>query len=162
MTTGEKIRAARKAVGLTQKQLGELCNIAESTIRRYELGKLRPKNDTLSKIAPKLGKSIYDLMDDSYIAPNPFADRDNGYSPSEQEQIELERKIDFMKSQRNGLLAQIDTISKELGEQQQNELLSAFNKLNYKGKAIAIKRVEEVVSLKEYCCESDEINKAGD
>ena len=54
MTTGEKIRAARKAVGLTQKQLGVLCNIAESTIRRYELGKLRPKNDTLSKIAPKL------------------------------------------------------------------------------------------------------------
>ena len=40
MTVGERIRAARKAKGLTQKQLGEACGIAEPTIRRYELGKL--------------------------------------------------------------------------------------------------------------------------
>lgn len=54
MTVGERIRAARKANGLTQKQLGEACGIAEPTIRRYELGKLNPKFSTLQKIGKAL------------------------------------------------------------------------------------------------------------
>lgn len=55
MTTGDKIRAARKKAGLTQRKLGELCGIAEPTIRKYELGKLNPKKETLEKIAEPLG-----------------------------------------------------------------------------------------------------------
>lgn len=58
MTVGERIRAARKAKGLTQKQLGEACGIAEPTIRRYELGKLNPKFETLEKLAKPLGVSV--------------------------------------------------------------------------------------------------------
>lgn len=54
MTVGERIRNARKNAGLTQKQLGEKCGIAEPTIRRYELGKLNPKYETLQKIASAL------------------------------------------------------------------------------------------------------------
>ena len=54
MTTGEKIRAARQRANLTQKQLGELCGIAEPTIRRYETGKLNPKAETIMKIASHL------------------------------------------------------------------------------------------------------------
>ena len=64
MTTGEKIRAARKQAHLTQKQLGELCGIAEPTIRRYELGKLNPKKETLEKIAVQLGVYYLDLYGD--------------------------------------------------------------------------------------------------
>lgn len=55
MTIGDRIRKARKAKGYTQKQLGEACGIAEPTIRRYELGKLNPKFETLQKIAKPLG-----------------------------------------------------------------------------------------------------------
>ena len=62
MTVGERIRAARKAKGLTQKALGEACGIAEPTIRRYELGKLNPKYETLEKIASALGLSASELM----------------------------------------------------------------------------------------------------
>lgn len=61
MTVGERIRVARKAKGLTQKQLGEACGIAEPTIRRYELGKLNPKYETLQKIAKPLGISVSKL-----------------------------------------------------------------------------------------------------
>lgn len=64
MTIGECIRAARKKAGLTQKQLGELCGIAEPTIRRYELGKLNPKRETLQKIAEPLGVRWYELYSD--------------------------------------------------------------------------------------------------
>jgi len=64
MTTGEKIRAERQKAGLTQKQLGELCGIAEPTIRRYELDKLNPKRETLQKIAKPLGIHYLDLCSD--------------------------------------------------------------------------------------------------
>lgn len=57
MTTGEKIRAARRTAGMTQKELGEKAGIAEPTIRRYELGKLNPKLETVKKIAAALGVS---------------------------------------------------------------------------------------------------------
>ncbi len=43
MTIGENIKRIRKEKGLTQKQLGSLCQMADSAIRRYELGKARPK-----------------------------------------------------------------------------------------------------------------------
>lgn len=55
VTTGERIRQARKERNWTQKKLGEESGIAEPTIRRYELGKLNPKFETLQKIANALG-----------------------------------------------------------------------------------------------------------
>ena len=56
METGTLIKKYRTDKKLTQKQLGELCTppIAESTIRRYELGKLNPKFETVQKIADAL------------------------------------------------------------------------------------------------------------
>lgn len=69
MTVGERIRAARKAKGLTQKQLGEACGIAEPTIRRYELGKLNPKYETLQKIAKPLGLEAQQLLPDNEFGP---------------------------------------------------------------------------------------------
>ena len=62
MTTGERIRNMRKNRKLTQKQLGELCGIAEPTIRRYELGKLNPKYETLERIATALRTSTGALL----------------------------------------------------------------------------------------------------
>ena len=53
-TIGAKIREFRKARGMTQKELGEKSGIAEPTIRRYELGKLNPKFETVKKIATAL------------------------------------------------------------------------------------------------------------
>ncbi|MCI9094040.1 MAG: helix-turn-helix transcriptional regulator [Coprobacillus sp.] len=64
MTTNEKIKKIRQEKRLTQKQLGELCGIAESTIRRYELGDLNPKLETIRKIAKALDVSISDIVDD--------------------------------------------------------------------------------------------------
>lgn len=62
MTIGERIRNTRKAKHLTQKQLGELTGIAEPTIRRYELGKLNPKYETIVKIAEALNVTPEFLM----------------------------------------------------------------------------------------------------
>lgn len=62
MTIGERIRSIRKDQNLTQKQLGELAGIAEPTIRRYELGKLNPKYETVEKIAAALKVSTGSLL----------------------------------------------------------------------------------------------------
>lgn len=64
MATGDRIRSIRKSRNLTQKQLGELAGIAEPTIRRYELGKLNPKYETLVKIAAALKTSVGALRSD--------------------------------------------------------------------------------------------------
>lgn len=64
MTVGENIRKIRKEKGLTQKQLGQLCNpqISESNIRKYELGNQNPKIETINRIATALGVSEYELQ----------------------------------------------------------------------------------------------------
>lgn len=66
MSVGENIRRLRNEKGLTQKKLGSLCNptISESTIRKYELGILNPKIETLQKIAQALDVPITELKDD--------------------------------------------------------------------------------------------------
>lgn len=54
MTIGELIRKERKAAHLTQKQLGKLAGINEVQLRQYEIGKTKPKYETLQKIADAL------------------------------------------------------------------------------------------------------------
>lgn len=50
----ERIREARKARGMTQRELGERSGIAEPTVRKYEAGQLNPKIETLQKLASAL------------------------------------------------------------------------------------------------------------
>lgn len=64
MTIGERIKATRKKTGLTQKALGEKCNMPDSQIRQYELGMVNPKLETLRRIAAALGVYVGDLVDD--------------------------------------------------------------------------------------------------
>lgn len=70
MSIGENIRNIRKQNHLTQKKLGELCEppISESTIRKYELGLLNPKIQTISKIAKALEVNSSQIINgfDSY------------------------------------------------------------------------------------------------
>lgn len=61
MNIGKNIKRYRKEKGLTQKQLGEMCNMADSAIRRYENGGANPKQETLQKIAYALGITVDNL-----------------------------------------------------------------------------------------------------
>ncbi len=63
MTIGQNIKRIRKEKGLTQKQLGELCNIDEANIRKYENGKQNPRIDTIDRIAAALDVNIVDIME---------------------------------------------------------------------------------------------------
>ena len=62
MTTGEKIRAARKKAGLTQTELAERLGVGYSAVGQWELGLRNPKFETLKKISAALGCSISTLF----------------------------------------------------------------------------------------------------
>ena len=63
MSTSEKIKKIRTEKGLTQRELGELCGMADSAIRRYESGRANPKLGTIAKIAAALEVNIFELID---------------------------------------------------------------------------------------------------
>ncbi len=62
MLIGENIRKIRKEKGLTQKKLGELSGINEVQIRQYEIGKAKPKIQTIEKIANALDIDVLSLL----------------------------------------------------------------------------------------------------
>jgi transcriptional regulator with XRE-family HTH domain len=88
MTVNENIKRIRKERGLTQKKLGELCGIAEPTIRRYEAGTLNPKIETVEKLASALGITAVDLMGVEYW--------DKKYPSIAKESKEYEGFIDYL------------------------------------------------------------------
>ena len=59
---GQQIREARKAKGLTQKELGEKLGVSESTVNQYESGKQNLTIETLSKISEALDLSFSTLF----------------------------------------------------------------------------------------------------
>ena len=66
MTFGEKVRAARKARGLSQKELAARTDIAVRTIINYESGSRMPKSrDSYVRLAEVLDIDLSSLMDEN-------------------------------------------------------------------------------------------------
>lgn len=59
---GEKLKAARKAAGMSQAQLAEAVGCHQKDISRYESGQHEPGALTLKKIAQAIGCSMDDLI----------------------------------------------------------------------------------------------------
>lgn len=59
---GERIKAARKASGLTQEQLAKKCGLATITIRQYESGKREPRLAQMKALAVATGVTIQKLL----------------------------------------------------------------------------------------------------
>lgn len=67
MTVGEKIRKARKNMGLTMEELSVKVGVKRATISRYESGNISVSIPMLHKIAKALDISPLELMDLSYL-----------------------------------------------------------------------------------------------
>lgn len=59
---GEKLKAARKAAGLTQEQLAEKVGVQQRDISRWENGQREPGVLIVKKMAQALGCSMDDLV----------------------------------------------------------------------------------------------------
>ena len=132
---GERIRELRKSKGLTQKQLGDLCNpkMSDSAIRRYEAGGANPKPSTIEKIANALGVLPGDL-------------RQDGFYPTSQE-------IDAMK---RGAASVTDERRLEIEEKRLSNLIDHKKKmLNISGKQRAADYMDDLTKIPEYRKDSE-------
>lgn len=62
------LKEARKRAGLTQKELGVMCELSDTAIRQYEKGLRIPKIDNLIKLSIALGH-----VPDIVVKVNPYA-----------------------------------------------------------------------------------------
>lgn len=128
MPTGTKIKEIRKQKGLTQKQLGDLCGMADSAIRRYENGNANPKIETLQKIADALEIPTDYLLDYDIIIENKVLSMDDQIKHQTKR---LSRYHNALNPNEEGLVAK-------------------FRKLNKIGQSEADKRVEELTEIPRY------------
>lgn len=123
--TGDRIKQYRLEKGLTQKQLGKLCGIADSNIRKYENGRQDPKLPTIRKIAVALELPLSALVADWSV-----------FSPTE---IFEDLTDDDIK---NGINPR--------QEDKDNRIIKHFHNLNDKGQDKAIEQVELLTKIPEY------------
>lgn len=125
MNTGERIKQARKAAGLTQKELGDKLGITYQQIGQYENGKRKPKLETLQRIADALEIEMLSLLTKEYITQTDITQRD--------------------------FHDWIDTI----GETKSDKINELFDDLNEEGQDKAIDLVELLTKIPEYRKDSE-------
>ncbi|WP_061317520.1 helix-turn-helix domain-containing protein [Clostridium botulinum] len=137
---GKRIKNRRKDLGFTLKEIGDKVGVASSTIQRYESGAITqyklPVLESIAKainvnpvwLIKKEAKMETDIPDDIFI---------------KQYQDDIEKNT--IRTTIN--LKNFDVLSTK---NQENKLLSIFNKLNEIGKNEALKRVEELTEISKY------------
>lgn len=133
MTTGQRIKAARKRAGITQEDLGAKLGVSGSMIAQYETDKRNPKKETLTKIADALGIEPFalsnDLFNEAFLAL-----LKKGYTDEEFQTKFLDDSISF------AILT---------GENDRN-LLRSYFMLNERGQEKALDYVEDLAEKAEY------------
>lgn len=86
---GDRIKAARKTMGWTQKELADHAGTTQQTIQRYESGQSEPQSTNIMALSQALGVTVSYLLgfDDDGL-------NDKGLSKDEQRLIELYRSTD--------------------------------------------------------------------
>lgn len=86
---GQKIRARRKELGMTQEQLAEKLGIGHQALSRIEQGHMAPKMDRLPLLADALKCTVSDLFREKEALdyPDRIYDLFSGLSPKKQEFI---------------------------------------------------------------------------
>jgi transcriptional regulator with XRE-family HTH domain len=64
-TVGTRIRALRRARGLTQDELASLCGVSRSAVAQWETDRAGQLRENISRIADALGASIEHLIQGS-------------------------------------------------------------------------------------------------
>lgn len=130
MTTGEKIKEARKKAGMTQAELGALLGVSGSMIGQWENDFRHPKLETRAKIADALGIKDFELA--------------SIHKPNKNHRRELEK----MMGKEEGYLDKMS--ARRDWPINQQRLVNAFDLLNDAGQQKAVERVEELTEIHKY------------
>lgn len=118
MTTGDKIRNARKLSKTTQKELGNILGVSPQMIAQYESNARKPKIETLRRIAKALNVPLYEIATwDEYSSEDFAEDFSMVSTPDGKIQI-LPKKA----AQKQFDTELLDTVH-QLNETQQNKVL---------------------------------------
>ena len=92
MTTGEKIKQLRIALGMSQEELGKIVGVKKAAIYKYENGLVvNLKRSTIEKLASALGTTTLYLLN---LEEKPTADDSDGLSKEEIELLKSLSKAD--------------------------------------------------------------------
>ena len=148
---GERIKEARKGKGLTQKELAQLIGSVTGTVQQYELDKRRPRPEHLQRLSEVLGVTTNYLQGFEkrrVIIPGRLTvveinnpELDNYVYRIEAEDEEA-YKIGLDIVEKAGI--SVDNYTPK------GRIVTALEKLNEKGQAIAVERVEELTKIPDY------------
>lgn len=134
MTTGQRIRIARKSANMTQAELAQKLDIPFQSISQWERDARNPKLETLQRIADALQVPLVFLLDgiteDAYYAG-----------------------FDLATALEQGEQQYFDALRKEKGYTFSNNevrLIKSFSTLSDEGQAKAVERVEELTEIPKY------------
>lgn len=131
---GERIKHARQIEGMSQETLARAIGSTKSTISKYELGHREPSLDTIQRIADALRIEFFDL-----IVPT-----------GDQASVDgLLTEVEDAKKRGLRVVWKNDNLYLTAPSKEQKILL-AFDKLNAKGREVAVKRVEELTEIPKY------------
>ena len=138
MTFGERLKSARNAAGLTQKELAHKAKMAEITVRNYEAGKYKPKLEHQEKLSNALGMPREELI-------GLHREKNGGWGGTFEEGLK-----------------EMSLIGEAQARAQRKQLSWYFNKLNYVGKNKAIERVMELTQVPNYQADPADTGKEED
>ena len=132
MTTGEKIKEARKKAGMTQTELGALLGVSGSMIGQWENNFRHPKLETRTRIADALGIKDFELATIRQTTPGHL------------------RELEKMMGKEEGYLDRERPTEASETEKNLSRIKTCFEKMNMDGQAEAVKRTEELAQLEQY------------
>lgn len=151
MTMGERIKEARKGKGLTQKELAQLIGSVTGTVQQYELDKRRPRPEQLQRLATVLGVSVEHLQGYEkrrVILPGRLTIVEINDPNRENYIFKIESADDEAYKMGLDIIEQAGIPIEHFTVK--GRILAALEKLNDKGQAVAVERVEELTKIPDY------------
>lgn len=152
MTTGQRIRDARKKAGMTQMELAQKLNIPFQSISQWERDLRNPKFDTIQRIADALAIHPFDLMGIAEemhqyeISVKVGSEADEPVLHEVKELLNVDPRLLYDKLSDEGKTEFWEILMKPLSVM----LQESFDKLNSKGQNIAVQRVQELCKIPKY------------
>ena len=148
---GERIKEARKGKGLTQKELAQLIGSVTGTVQQYELDKRRPRPEQLQRLATVLGVSVEHLQGFEkrrVILPGRLTIVEINDPNRENYIFKIESADDEAYKMGLDIIEQAGIPIEHFTVK--GRILAALEKLNDKGQAVAVERVEELTKIPDY------------
>lgn len=163
MPSGKKIKELRLKAGLTQKELADICGMADSAIRRYENGNANPKIETLALIAHALCVPLSELWPDNLSPLGTVSLKEDLFNLKYHFSL-IEDNKTLSENEKKEVLDELykicckilnDLNPKYCDSQLKQQLNKLFDMLNDDGQHKAIEQVEMLTKINDFRIDTD-------